>query len=54
MSDHEQNAPPVSAIRRRLLQGMAALPAAAMLPRPGYAAAPPTSAVNTTGLAGYR
>ena len=51
MSDNEENAPPVSAIRRRLLQGMAALPAAAMLPRPGYAAAPPTSAVNTTGLA---
>ena len=39
----KQHAPPVSALRRRLLQGMAALPAAAMLPRPSYAAAPATS-----------
>jgi urea transport system substrate-binding protein len=38
-------------LRRRVLQGMAALPAAAMLPHPSYAAGPPTSAVNTTGLA---
>jgi urea transport system substrate-binding protein len=51
MSENTKNAQPVSTIRRRLLQGMAALPAVAMLPRPGYAAAPPTSAVNTTGLA---
>ncbi|HEX3575592.1 MAG TPA: urea ABC transporter substrate-binding protein [Rhodopila sp.] len=50
MSDNEDNALPVSTVRRRLLQGMVALPAASMLPRPSYAAAPPTSAVNTTGL----
>ena len=42
---------PYSLFRRRLLQGMAALPALALLPRTGFAAAPPTSAVNTTGLA---
>ncbi|HTW53021.1 MAG TPA: urea ABC transporter substrate-binding protein [Stellaceae bacterium] len=40
-----------SALRRRLLLGMAALPAAALLPRPVFADIPPTSAVNTTGLA---
>ncbi|HEX3993234.1 MAG TPA: urea ABC transporter substrate-binding protein [Acetobacteraceae bacterium] len=51
MSDNEKNTPPVSAVRRRILQGMAALPAATMLPRPSYAAGPPTSQVNTTGLA---
>ena len=36
--------------RRRLLGGMAALPALGLLPR-GAVAAPATSAVNTTGLA---
>jgi urea transport system substrate-binding protein len=38
-------------LRRRVLQGMAAAPAAAMLPRAARAAGPPTSAVDTTGLA---
>ncbi len=42
---------PNSPLRRRLLQGMAALPVAAMLPRLAQAAGPATSAVNTTGLA---
>jgi urea transport system substrate-binding protein len=40
-----------SAFRRKLLMGMAALPAIAMLPRPSFGAGPATSAVNTTGLA---
>ena len=38
-------------LRRRVLQGMSALPAAAMLPRTARAAGPPTSAIDTTGLA---
>lgn len=42
---------PHSPFRRRLLQGIAALPAAALLPRTAQAAGPATSAVNTTGLA---
>ena len=42
---------PHSPFRRRLLQGMAALPAAALLPRSAWAAGPATSAVSTTGLA---
>ena len=42
---------PRSPFRRRFLQGMAALPAAALLPRTSLAAGPATSAVNTTGLA---
>ncbi len=42
---------PHSPLRRRLLQGMAALPAAALLPRSAWAAGPATSAVSTTGLA---
>ncbi|UEM01549.1 urea ABC transporter substrate-binding protein [Skermanella rosea] len=58
-SDHTPASPelngPRSALRRRLLLGMAALPAATLLPgplsRPAYAQAPATSAVNTTGLA---
>jgi urea transport system substrate-binding protein len=45
------DAAPASALRRRVLQGMAALPVAAMLPRLSYAAGPATTAVNTTGLA---
>ncbi|MGQ4274530.1 urea ABC transporter substrate-binding protein [Terrihabitans sp. B22-R8] len=40
-----------SALRRKLLMGMAALPAAALLPKFAYAQAPATAAVNTTGLA---
>jgi urea transport system substrate-binding protein len=40
-----------SASRRTVLKGIAAAPAAAMLPRVALAAAPATSAVNTTGLA---
>ena len=39
-----------SALRRKLLMGLAGLPALAMMPRGAFAAAP-TSAVNTTGLA---
>lgn len=58
-SDHTPASPelngPRSALRRKLLLGMAALPAATLLPgslsRPAYAQAPATSAVNTTGLA---
>lgn len=42
---------PRSPFRRRLLQGMAALPAMAMMPQAVRAAEPATSAVNTTGLA---
>ena len=42
---------PASPLRRRLLQGMAALPVATMLPRLANAAGPATSAVSTTGLA---
>ena len=42
---------PYSPLRRRLLQGLAALPAAALLPRSAWAAGPATSAVDTTGLA---
>ena len=42
---------PHSPLRRRLLQGIAALPAAAMLPRSARAAGPATSAIDTTGLA---
>ncbi len=40
-----------SPLRRKLLMGMAALPAISMLPRASFAEAPATSAVNTTGLA---
>ena len=42
---------PHSPFRRRLLQGMAALPAAALLPRAAWAAGPATPAIDTTGLA---
>ena len=42
---------PHSLFRRRLMQGLVALPAAAMLPRAAWAASPATAAVNTTGLA---
>ena len=40
-----------SPLRRKLLAGMAAIPAISMLPRPTLADVPATSAVNTTGLA---
>src|SRR6266850_2562886 len=40
-----------SPLRRKLLMGMAALPAISMLPRPSFADVPATSVVNTTGLA---
>src|SRR6202034_2100028 len=40
-----------SPLRRKLLMGMAALPAISMLSRPSWADVLPTSAVNTTGLA---
>lgn len=40
-----------SALRRKLLMGMAALPAAALFPKVAFAQAPATAAVNTTGLA---
>ncbi|MEJ0095364.1 MAG: urea ABC transporter substrate-binding protein [Methylocella sp.] len=41
-----------SNLRRKLLMGMAAVPAMAVLPRMAFADAPPaTSAINTTGLA---
>src|SRR5882762_9677281 len=40
-----------SAFRRKLLMGMAAIPALTMLPRSSFAQAPATSAINTTGLA---
>jgi len=42
---------PHSPFRRRLLQGMAALPVATLLPWTAQAAGPATSAVDTTGLA---
>jgi len=40
-----------SRLRRQLLLGMAAAPFAGLLPRTAFAEIPPTSAVNTTGLA---
>src|ERR1700675_2455700 len=40
-----------SPLRRKLLMGMAALPAISMLSRPSFADTPATSVVNTTGLA---
>src|SRR6267154_1118189 len=40
-----------SPLRRKLLMGMAALPAISMLSRPSFGSGPATSAVNTTGLA---
>ncbi len=43
--------PKTTTLRRSLLKGMAAIPAAAMLPRMARAADLPTSQVNTTGLA---
>jgi len=40
-----------SPLRRKLLMGMAALPAMSMFPRTSFAQAPATAAINTTGLA---
>ncbi len=40
-----------SPLRRKLLMGMAALPAMSIFPRPSFAQAPATAAINTTGLA---
>ena len=50
MSDDAPNAPR-STLRRNLLLGMAAMPAAALLPRVAMAAGPATATVNTSGLA---
>ena len=53
MSD-EANKGLLSPLRRKLLMGMAAVPAITMLPRASFAQAPATSAVNTTGPRGHR
>ncbi len=45
-ADHGLRSP----LRRRLLMGLAGAPALALMPRNAWAA-PPTAAVNTTGLA---
>lgn len=51
MSNERKNPGLTPLSRRNLLKGMAAIPAAGLLlPRTGFAA-PPTAAVNTTGLA---
>src|SRR4030088_3105143 len=50
MSDDNKQGLP-SPLRRKLLMGMAAIPALTMLPRPSFAQTPATSAINTTGLA---
>jgi urea transport system substrate-binding protein len=42
---------PHSALRRKLLMGLAAAPFAAAMPRSAWAQTPATSAINTTGLA---
>jgi urea transport system substrate-binding protein len=49
--DNEATGGLQSPFRRKLLMGMAALPAMSLLPTPVFGAGPPTSAVNTTGLA---
>ena len=51
MDDSTRDLPPGSMHRRRLVQAMAALPAAALLASPAHAEKPATSVVNTTGLA---
>jgi urea transport system substrate-binding protein len=51
MSTKKPISDPQSALRRKLLMGMAALPAAALLPRVARAEVPATAAVNTTKLA---
>src|SRR5689334_23387287 len=50
MSD-EPNKGLQSALRRKLLMGMAAIPAMTMLPLASFAQTPATSAIYTTGLA---
>src|SRR5437879_1020053 len=40
-----------SAFRRKLLMGMAAIPALTVLPRASFGAGPATATINTTGLA---
>ncbi|MES2168508.1 MAG: transporter substrate-binding protein, partial [Pseudomonadota bacterium] len=50
MSD-EKNQGLQSAFRRKMLMGMAALPAMSLVSKPSFGAGPATSAVNTTGLA---
>ena len=51
MSTKKPNSQSHDALRRKLLMGMAALPAAAMLPRFARAEVPATAVVNTTKLA---
>ena len=51
MADDNSDTPRVPMLRRRVMQGLAALPAAALLPRGAWAQAPATSAIDTTGLA---
>lgn len=51
MTDDIRDLPRAPIRRRRLVQGMATLPALALLPRSAWAQAPATAAVNTTGLA---
>src|SRR5579875_2325222 len=51
MSDHESPTSPLSPTRRRILKGIAALPALGLAPATGRADKPPTASVNTTGLA---
>ena len=50
MSD-DKNQGLQSAFRRKMLMGMAALPAMSLVSKPSFGAGPATSAVNTTGLA---
>jgi urea transport system substrate-binding protein len=52
MSENDARRVWPSLARRSVLKGLAALPAAGLLlPRAGFAAAPSTAAINTTGLA---
>lgn len=51
MSDHENPTSLLSATRRRILKGIATLPALGLTPAAGHADTLPTAAVNTTGLA---
>ncbi|MCQ0987024.1 urea ABC transporter substrate-binding protein [Jiella marina] len=52
MKTNDKGAAPRSMLRRKLMIGSAALALSlAMAPRPGLAQSPPTSEVNTTGLA---
>jgi urea transport system substrate-binding protein len=51
MAEDTSKMTPRSALRRTVLQGLAALPATALLPKVSFAASKPTAEVNTTGLA---